>query len=1003
MPDIFPGLALLLLITAIFALVRLHAVGRRLEALEDQFRKLEHEVRGTKVPASAGLPGLFKEARRAEPLAAAEVKVTPEPRVAPQTEWATPVEVPSPVPQPMTASSNEVHIPPKIETDIPPAPPLIEPEQEVAPVSSPQVVDWEKFLGVKLFAWVGGLALFLGISFFVKYSFEHNLIPPWMRIALGFLAGFGLVAGGLLMRRKEYAVTSQSLCATGIVALYGVSFAAHALYHLLGTVPVFAVMILITVMAFGLAVKLDARVIAILGEVGGFLTPPLLSTGVDNAPGLFGYVALLDVGLLAIALRQRWHFLFLLAAIGTGLTEFSWLGYFFSAEKLGTATVILAVFNGLAAAGFWMASRLGPENKFSLSWVLIQAGVCFLAICYFLKLPELDQRPGMVLLNILIADLALLSIAQVSKELFRFHIVAGIVAFVLLTMWINTHFSEKRLYWALGAVLLFATLHSVYPVLLQRKRAIKARAIWANLFPLVALGLMLITIFHLEVISMAIWPVVFLLDLLIMGLAFVTSSLLIVAGAVLMTGALTAAWIFRAPANYSGNELVMMVGFFALVFVGGGFWLLEKGAGLLAGEIPEQDQEYSRYLPGFSALLPFLLLAMMLGRFPEPRPNAIFGLVVGLDVILLWLANRLRAEGLDLVALAATLLLEMIWTQNPALSIAAGFALRWELVFYLLFFIYPYILRRDTNARIMPWAVSALSGPAHFYFIYEAARKLWPGFGGMGLVPAAMAVPAVAALAHLWQRKDLGVEQRVRMLAWAGASALFFITLIFPIQFSRQWLTIGWALEGAALTWLYRRAPQRWLVILGVMLLVVAFARLALNLSVFSYYPRSGMRIWNWYLYSYGIVAACQFAGARFLSGPRKLVFGMDARPLLSILGTVLCFILLNIEIADFFAEGNRLRFEFSGRFDRDMTYSIAWALFALGLLLIGIRRELRPVRYASLGLLGLTLAKLFLHDLNRLGQLYRVGAFMGVAVILIFSSWVYQRYLASPERGKSQ
>jgi uncharacterized membrane protein len=273
----------------------------------------------------------------------------------------------------------------------------------------------------------------------------------------------------------------------------------------------------------------------------------------------------------------------------------------------------------------------------------------------------------------------------------------------------------------------------------------------------------------------------------------------------------------------------------------------------------------------------------------------------------------------------------------------------------------------------------------------------------MGLVPAAMAVPAVAALAHLWQRKDLGVEQRVRMLAWAGASALFFITLIFPIQFSRQWLTIGWALEGAALMWLYRRASQQWLVILGVTLLVVAFARLALNLSVFSYYPRSGRRIWNWYLYSYGIVAASQFAGARFLSGLRKLVLGMDARPLLNTLGTVLCFILLNIEIADFFAEGNRLRFEFSGRFDRDMTYSIAWALFALGLLLIGIRRELRPVRYASLGLLGVTLAKLFLHDLSRLGQLYRVGAFMGVAVILIFSSWVYQRYLASPERGKSQ
>ena len=78
------------------------------------------------------------------------------------------------------------------------------------------------------------------------------------------------------------------------------------------------------------------------------------------------------------------------------------------------------------------------------------------------------------------------------------------------------------------------------------------------------------------------------------------------------------------------------------------------------------------------------------------------------------------------------------------------------------------------------------------------------------------------------------------------------------------------------------------------------------------------------------------------------------------------------------------------------MTYSIAWALFALGLLVIGIRKELKAVRYGALGLLGVTLIKLFFHDLSQLGQLYRVGAFMGVAIILIFASWIYQRYLAS-------
>ena len=35
---------------------------------------------------------------------------------------------------------------------------------------------------------------------------------------------------------------------------------------------------------------------------------------------------------------------------------------------------------------------------------------------------------------------------------------------------------------------------------------------------------------------------------------------------------------------------------------------------------------------------------------------------------------------------------------------------------------------------------------------------------------------------------------RLNQLAWFGGVALFFITLIFPIQFERQWITVGWAL-----------------------------------------------------------------------------------------------------------------------------------------------------------------------------------------------------------------
>jgi uncharacterized membrane protein len=94
------------------------------------------------------------------------------------------------------------------------------------------------------------------------------------------------------------------------------------------------------------------------------------------------------------------------------------------------------------------------------------------------------------------------------------------------------------------------------------------------------------------------------------------------------------------------------------------------------------------------------------------------------------------------------------------------------------------------------------------------------------------------------------------------------------------------------------------------------------------------------------------------------------------------------------------LTFQFSGNFARDMSYSIAWALFALLMLIVGIRKQIAPVRYASLGLLGLTIVKLFFHDLSQLDQLYRISAFVVVAIVAMVASFLYQRFLGAAEKA---
>src|SRR5574342_391559 len=80
---------------------------------------------------------------------------------------------------------------------VPPTPPR--PPRWILPP-----INWEQFMGVKLFAWLGGLGLFLGVGFFVKYSFERDLIPPEVRVALGFLVGVALLAAGVRLAGKRY-------------------------------------------------------------------------------------------------------------------------------------------------------------------------------------------------------------------------------------------------------------------------------------------------------------------------------------------------------------------------------------------------------------------------------------------------------------------------------------------------------------------------------------------------------------------------------------------------------------------------------------------------------------------------------------------------------------------------------------------------------------------------------------------------------------------------------
>jgi len=308
------------------------------------------------------------------------------------------------------------------------------------------------------------------------------------------------------------------------------------------------------------------------------------------------------------------------------------------------------------------------------------------------------------------------------------------------------------------------------------------------------------------------------------------------------------------------------------------------------------------------------------------------------------------------------------------------------------------------------WLTSALIGPALF-LLFRAAWLAYWGPGTIGLLAVILAAGSVVSLAGVSRVFDAdeaagdpdAAARRLNYLALFAAIALGFVATAISLQLEKQWLTIGWALEAAAVFWLFGLVPHPGLKYLGLLLFGVVGARLIVNPEVLRYEPR-GAPIVNWLLYTYGVPVLATFAGAwllrhaeakrradpeyDWLAGDRTLI-----APVVAALGLILFFVLINVEIADYFSQGAYLAFDSTPRLERDLAYSIAWSLYSLLLLGIGIWRGVKGLRVASLIFLMVTVAKAFLYDLSALQGLYRVLSFLGLGTALILVSLLYQRF----------
>ena len=400
----------------------------------------------------------------------------------------------------------------------------------------------------------------------------------------------------------------------------------------------------------------------------------------------------------------------------------------------------------------------------------------------------------------------------------------------------------------------------------------------------------------------------------------------------------------------------------------------------------------------------------------ESRPFLLLGTSILLGFFMLQSATRLASGAWVAAATALTVGVHWLWTEQE-LSAAravpgflAGLGLQGFAV--VLFTLWPFVAFGRLRDERLAWYASALAAPAWFLSL-RALYSEALGDATIGLLPVALGALSLGAAVQAGRLRQVGDPRRTSALAWYLAVALGFVTVAIPLQVDKEWITIGWALEGLAVTWLWRRLDHPGLKYFALALFAGVTVRLVANEAVLGYYPRPDWRIVNWLLYTYVVPAGAMLAAARVLAAHERdraqpweeavYRFGQPVGAIATGFGAVaILFVWINLAIADWFSTGDTLRVSFERMPARDLATSIAWALYALGLLAAGVRLQSRGLRWLSLGLMMVTVAKVFLHDLGELQDLYRVASLLGLAVSLIALSFAYQRFVVSrPSEGR--
>ncbi|GAA3722544.1 DUF2339 domain-containing protein [Sphingomonas cynarae] len=217
--------------------------------------------------------------------------------------------------------------------------------------------DW--LLGGNTIVRLGLVVLFVGLSFLASYAAAAGLFPIEFRLAVVAAIGVALLVTGFRTRtgRPGFGLALQG---GGVAILYLTLFAAAKLYD---TVPVgaaFALMIVVCAAGCALALLQRSQALALTAFAGGFAVPLLLSDGTGDVVGLFAYYTLLNLAILFIAGRRSWRLLNLLGFLATFGVMTLWEAASYQPADFAAGQVFLIVSVLIYVATGMMQARATP-------------------------------------------------------------------------------------------------------------------------------------------------------------------------------------------------------------------------------------------------------------------------------------------------------------------------------------------------------------------------------------------------------------------------------------------------------------------------------------------------------------------------------------------------------------------------------------------------------------------------------------------------------------------